>query len=191
MWLNAASSLRYPTKFAGNIRKVELTGEGYFEVAKVHIPFVVKTLGQEVEVLGTHFNINSYKDEDDIKTTLLEGSVRVTPSGTHKNNHSMLLKPGEQSQLNEHDMKVKTVDAEAIVAWKNGDFVFKGDDFRSIMNKVARWYDVEVVYKGDFDNLKFGGYISRSKDISAVLNIMQSTGKVRFTVAGKKITVLK
>jgi transmembrane sensor len=191
VWLNAASSLRYPTKFAANIRKVELTGEGYFEVAKVHIPFVVKTAGQEVEVLGTHFNINSYKDEDDIKTTLLEGSVRVIPFGTHKNNSSKLLKPGEQSQLNESDIKVKAVDTESIVAWKNGDFVFKGDDFRTIMNKVARWYDVEVIYKGDFDNLKFGGYISRSKDISAVLNIMESTGKVRFTVEGKKITVFK
>lgn len=191
VWLNAASSLRYPTKFAGNIRRVELSGEGYFEVAKVHIPFVVKTSGQEVEVLGTHFNINSYKDEDNIKTTLLEGSVRVTPLGVAKNSHSKLLKPGEQSQLNESDIKVKTVDTEAIVAWKNGDFVFKGDDFKTIMNKVARWYDVEVVYRGDFDHLKFGGYISRSKDISAVLNIMESTGKIHFTIEGKKITVFK
>lgn len=189
VWLNAASSLRYPTKFAGSIRKVELTGEGYFEVAKVHIPFVVKTLGQEVEVLGTHFNINSYKDEDDIKTTLLEGSVRVIPVGTNKNYHAKLLKPGEQSQLNEGDLKVKAVDTESIVAWKNGDFIFKGDDLKSIMKKVARWYDVEVVYKGDFDNLKFGGYISRSKNISAVLNIMESTGKVDFNIKGKLVTV--
>lgn len=189
VWLNAASSLRYPTKFAGNIRKVELTGEGYFEVAKVHIPFVVKTLGQEVEVLGTHFNINSYRDEDDVKTTLLEGSVRVIPLGTNKNNYSKLLKPGEQSQLNEGDLKVKAVDTESIVAWKNGDFIFKGDDLKSIMKKVARWYDVEVVYKGDFDNLKFGGYISRSKNISAVLNIMESTGKVDFNIKGKLVTV--
>lgn len=189
VWLNAASSLRYPTKFAGDIRAVELTGEGYFEVAKVHIPFVVKTSGQEVEVLGTHFNINSYNDEDDIKTTLLEGSVRVTPLGVNKNNRGKLLKPGEQSRLNESGLKVKSVDTESIVAWKNGDFVFNGEDLKSIMKKVARWYDVEVVYKGDFDHLKFGGYISRSKNISAVLDIMESTGKVDFNIKGKLITV--
>ncbi|WEK17651.1 MAG: FecR family protein [Candidatus Pedobacter colombiensis] len=189
VWLNSASSLRYPTKFAGNMRRVELTGEGYFEVAKVHVPFVVKTIGQEVQVLGTHFNINSYKDEGDIKTTLLEGSVRVTQFGAHKNNQSKLLKPGEQSQLTENTINVKAVDTESIVAWKNGDFIFKGDDLKSIMNKVARWYDVEVVYKGDFDHLKFGGYISRSKNISAVLNIMESTGKVDFDIKGKLVTV--
>lgn len=189
VWLNAASSLRYPTKFAGNIRTVELTGEGYFEVAKVHIPFVVKTSGQEIVVLGTHFNINSYKDEDDVRTTLLEGSVRVIPLSVNKNNHSRLLKPGEQSQLNESGLKVRTVDTESIVAWKNGDFIFNGEDLKSIMKKVARWYDVEVVYIGDFDNLKFGGYISRSKNISAVLNIMESTGKVDFNIKGKLVTV--
>jgi transmembrane sensor len=200
VWLNAASSLRYPTKFTGT-RVVELTGEGYFEVAKQKVknhisgpgsvPFIVKTSGQEVEVLGTHFNINSYKEEEGIKTTLLEGSVRVIPSGLKEIEHSKLLKPGEQALLNEHAIKVKTVDTEAIIAWKNGDFVFKGDDLKSIMSRVARWYDVEVVYKGDFDHLKFGGYISRSKNISEVLNIMESTGKVHFTIDGKKITVLK
>lgn len=201
VWLNAASSLRYPTKFNGNTRSVTLNGEGYFEVAKMktgagkRIPFIVKTGNQEVEVLGTHFNINSYDDEELIKTTLLEGSVRVsvtgTASGDRKNELSKLLKPGEQSQLAANAIKVKAVDTETIMAWKNGDFVFNGDDLKSIMKKVSRWYDVEVIYKGDFDHLKFGGYISRSKNISSVLGIMESTGKVHFNIAGKTITVLK
>ncbi|SMD03844.1 FecR family protein [Pedobacter nyackensis] len=199
VWLNSASSLRYPIKFTGD-RVVELMGEGYFEVAKqkvkghisgaTNVPFIVKTPGQEVEVLGTHFNINSYKEEEGIKTTLLEGIVRVIPSDVKEKEHSKLLKPGEQALLNEHAIKVQTVDTEAIIAWKNGDFAFKGDNLKSIMNRVARWYDVEVVYKGNFDHLKFGGYISRSKNISEVLNIMESTGKVHFTIDGKKITVL-
>lgn len=200
VWLNSASSLRYPTKFTGT-RVVELTGEGYFEVAKLKVnnqksgtssvPFIVKTSGQEVEVLGTHFNINSYKEEEGIKTTLLEGAVRVIPSDDKEKEHSKVLKPGEQALLSDHAIKVKPVDTEAIMAWKNGDFAFKGDNLKDIMNRVARWYDVEVVYKGDFGHLKFGGYISRSKNISEVLNIMESTGKVHFIIDGKKITVLK
>ncbi|WP_316810057.1 FecR family protein [Pedobacter heparinus] len=201
VWLNAASSLRYPTKFSGDTRKVTLNGEGYFEVAKIkgntgkRMPFIVKTGNQEVEVLGTHFNINSYDEEDEVKTTLLEGSVRVSvvesTNGNLKKGPSKLLKPGEQSQLRSDAIAVKTVDTETIMAWKNGDFVFKGDDLKSIMKKVSRWYDVEVIYKGNFDQLKFGGYISRSKNISSVLGIMESTGKVHFSVEGKKVIVLK
>ncbi|WP_316820812.1 FecR family protein [Pedobacter gandavensis] len=187
VWLNSASSLRYQTKFTGKLRKVSLSGEAYFEIAKSHIPFVVNSRGQEVQVLGTHFNINSYADEEKVKTTLLEGSVRVTPSDPNKN--PRLLKPGEQSQLNEAGIKVQDVDIESIVAWKNGDFIFQGDDLKSIMKQLARWYDVEVVYRGNCDHLKFGGYISRSKNISAVLNIMESTGKVDFQINGKVVTV--
>jgi transmembrane sensor len=186
VWLNAASSLRYPSRFSGTNRTVELTGEGYFEVAKnKQHPFVVKTDQQEVQVLGTHFNINSYTDERSTNTTLVEGSVRVTAS----NGENRLLKPGEQSQLNGKEMEVAQVDTETVLSWKNGDFVFKGDDFKSIMRKISRWYDVEVVYEGDFADLKFGGYISRTKNISAVLSIMESTGKVHFHVKEKRITV--
>ena len=188
VWLNAASSLRYPAKFSGNTRLVELTGEGYFEVAKNReMPFVVKTANQQVQVLGTHFNINSYKDEDEVKTTLVEGSVRVSPATEGKN---IVLKPGEQSQFNGKGMNVKMVDVETVLAWKQGDFIFDGDDLKSIMRKVARWYDVEVIYKGEFDNMKFGGLISRSKNISSVLGIMEETGSVRFVIEGKRVTVL-
>lgn len=205
VWLNAASSLRYPTKFNGSTRMVELTGEGYFEVAKQsskaqastgtaagRIPFIVKSGVQEVQVLGTHFNINSYKDEGSIKTTLLEGRVRVVrvESGPSASPEGVFLKPGEQSQLADQVINVREVDTESILAWKQGDFVFDGDDLKSIMRKIARWYDVEVFYKGEFDNVKFGGVISRSKNISSVLGIMESTGKIHFVVEGRRITVL-
>ena len=205
VWLNAASSLRYPTKFSGSTRMVELTGEGYFEVASLNskneasadktarrIPFIVKSGMQEVQVLGTHFNINSYKDEGSIKTTLLEGRVRVVRAAakTSASPEGVVLKPGEQSQLADHAINVKEVDTESIIAWKQGDFIFDGDDLKSIMRKVARWYDVEVFYKGEFDKVKFGGVISRSKNISSVLGIMESTGKIHFVVEGRQITVL-
>jgi len=197
VWLNAASSLRYPTQFKGT-RTVELSGEGYFEVAKLkdntdkRIPFVVKSRGQEVEVLGTHFNINSYSDEADVKTTLVEGAVKVIKDrqqGSEMRN-AVILKPGEQSQLTEKSLNVKYVDAEAVLAWKDGDFLFDGEDLKSIMRKVSRWYDVEVTYKGEFDNLKFGGLISRSKNISSVLGIMESTGRIHFVIEGKRVTVV-
>lgn len=185
VWLNAASSLRYPTRFNAGKRSVELSGEGYFEVAKDKgRPFVVITVNQEVEVLGTHFNINSYDEEPGASTTLLEGSVRVSASGKKR-----ILSPGEQSQIKGGEMEVSMVDTEAVLSWKNGDFVFTGDNFKSIMRKISRWYDVEVVYQGNFDDLKFGGYISRSKNISAVLNIMESTGKVHFSIKNQTITV--
>ncbi|MEJ2903641.1 FecR family protein [Pedobacter panaciterrae] len=195
VWLNAASLLRYPTKFSGSKRVVELTGEGYFEVAKLpgKIPFIVKSEGQEVEVLGTHFNINSYEDEGPIKTTLLEGSVRVIRSKSSGNapDNNVLLRPGEQSELGDQKINVKEVNTESILAWKDGDFVFDGDDLKSIMRKVARWYDVEVIYKGEFDDVKFGGLISRSKNISSVLGIMESTNKIHFVIEGNRITVLR
>ncbi|MDR6781574.1 transmembrane sensor [Pedobacter africanus] len=188
VWLNSSSSLRYPTKFENERRVVQLKGEGYFEVAKRKVKFLVETGGQEVEVLGTHFNISSYADEKDIQTTLLEGSVRVNiADGAEK--ISRLLKPGEQSLVTGSGIVVRDADMEAVMAWKNGDFVFKKEDLKSIMNKIARWYDVEVVYSENLDHLKFGGYVSRSKSISSVLKVMESTGKVKFSIAGKKVIV--
>nr|WP_199076685.1 FecR family protein [Pedobacter sp. ASV19] len=191
VWLNSASALRYPLNFAGHFRQVELKGEGYFEVAKDKTkPFLVKTTLQEVEVLGTHFNISSYTDEATVKTTLLEGSVKVkvNPGGS-KVNLQEILKPGQQSQLKADQIKVGPADLESVMAWKNGDFVFEGDDLKSIMRQLSRWYDVEVIYQGNFENLRFGGYVSRSKNISSVLNIMASTGKVHFEIGDKKIIV--
>nr|WP_294877487.1 FecR family protein [uncultured Pedobacter sp.] len=190
VWLNAASLLRYPTKFTGTSRIVELTGEGYFEVAKLpgKIPFIVKSEGQEVEVLGTHFNINSYKDEGSIKTTLLEGSVRVIRSKSNNTpDNNVLLKPGEQSELGNQKINVKEVNTESILAWKDGDFVFDGDDLKGIMRKVARWYDAEVIYKGEFEDVKFGGVISRSKNLTTGLVFMETTAKINFEIDAKRI----
>lgn len=192
VWLNAVSSLKYPLSFKGKVRAVELKGEGYFEVAKDKTrPFLVKSSGQEVEVLGTHFNICGYADETSVRTTLLEGSVKVKAAEGVKGGsvQEKILKPGEQSQLQANQIKTVQADLESAMAWKNGDFVFEGDNLQSIMRQLSRWYDVEVEYQGKFDHLRFGGYVSRSKNLSSVLNIMSSTGKVHFKIEDKKIIV--
>ena len=193
VWLNAASSLKYPTQFAANERKVELTGEGYFEVAKSRSKlFKVITDKQEIEVLGTHFNVNAYTDENAITTTLLEGSVKIA---AHLKNQpaqqSAILKPGQQSILGNTGLAVQNVNVDDVVAWKNGYFSFN-EDFESIMRKLSRWYNIEVVYKIDKDpDLMFGGKISRSKSINSVLNIIETTGNVHFKIEGRRITVTK
>jgi transmembrane sensor len=186
--LNAASLIKFPSNFAQlKERRVELIGEAYFEVTKnMDKPFIVKSMEQEVQVLGTHFNVNAYSDEKSIKTTLIEGSVRV--SGNKK---QIVLMPNQQAVFGD-DIRVKNVDVESEIAWKNGDFVFDSDDLESIMRKISRWYDVEVFYDGKPDKeMHFGGIVSRAKNISAVLKIMQSTGQVSFKVQGRKITVIQ
>jgi len=189
VWLNAASSLRYPLHFNGSERRVELTGEGYFEVAHLKAkPFIVVTSKQEVEVLGTHFNINAYTDEDEVKTTLLEGSVKVKAS--KDKTQAKYLKPGEQSVLNNNDWLVKPVDAAAQVDWKNGRFIFKDEELKSVMRKLSRWYDIEVDYAQPVENLSFSGRISRSKTLKDVLRILTRTNDVNFKVKERRITVM-
>jgi transmembrane sensor len=187
VWLNSASSLRYPISFMGNERKVELTGEAYFEVAHdAAKPFRVTCNGQTVEVLGTHFNINAYDDEPDIKTTLLEGKVKVTAT---VNNEVRILQPGQQSALNSRLFDVTPVETEEAVAWKNGQFMFENDNIQYIMRSISRWYNVTVEYSGAIPGDSFGGGISRFKNVSEVLNVLQLTGKVHFEMEGRKITV--
>ncbi|PYF71506.1 FecR family protein [Pedobacter nutrimenti] len=190
VWLNSASSLLYPLRFSNGKRLVELKGEAYFEVYKdkAH-PFVVKTASQQVEVLGTHFNLNSYTDEQEVKTTLMEGAVRVSAMLKNGQERSKILKPGEQSVLTSGQLTVSVADLESALAWKNGDFIFEGEELQSIMRELSRWYDVEITYEGHFEPLHFGGYVSREKNISAVLRIMESTGKVHFKIEGRKIIV--
>ncbi|WP_240916558.1 FecR family protein [Pedobacter sp. HDW13] len=189
VWLNAASSLRYPLHFNGNERRVELTGEGYFEVAHLKTkPFIVVTGKQEVEVLGTHFNINAYPDEEDVKTTLLEGSVKV--KSLQDKSQSKYLKPGEQSVLNNNNWLVKQVDAATQVDWKNGRFIFKDEELKSVMRKLARWYDIEVDYTQPVENLNFSGKISRSKTLKDVLRILTRTNDVTFKVKERRVTVM-
>lgn len=187
VWLNSSSSLRFSALFNGNTREVELSGEAYFDVSENKSkPFKVITKDQIVEVLGTQFNINSYSDEGSIKTTLIEGSVKIIYK-----DKVVLLSPGQQFQPKETLAKVVEADTEEVVAWKDGYFVFKNEDIRSIMRKLSRWYNVEVSYSGNIPEVGFGGNISRSKDISEVLDVLQLTNAVHFKVEGRRITVMR
>jgi transmembrane sensor len=188
VWLNSASSLKYPAVFNGHERKVELSGEAYFEVVKnAAKPFSVTVNGINVQDLGTHFNIRGYTDEQSVKTTLLEGSVKLVSQ-----NHQTLLKPGEQGALNlsQTAFEIKEVDTEDAVAWKNGLFAFNNEDIHSIMNSISRWYDVDVIFPPNFKGKNFGGTISRFKDVSEVLNALELTGSIHFKVEGRRITVM-
>ncbi|TCC99350.1 FecR family protein [Pedobacter hiemivivus] len=186
VWLNAASGLSFPTKFIGTSRKVELSGEAYFEVAKDKMhPFIVESKGQQVEVLGTHFNINAYQEEVNVKTTLLEGAVKITTSGGAK-----LLKPGQQSDLINGEISIREVNVENTVAWKNGEFSFKNEELGSIMRKIARWYNVEVVFNNkELSKKTLSGNISRFEQVSKVLRILEMTGDIKFKIQGKTVTV--
>lgn len=179
VWLNAASSLKYPTRFSGSSRHVELIGEGYFEIAKdAKKPFIVKSQGQEITVLGTHFNVNAYQDEGTTKTTLLEGSVRIDIASSKL---SKLLSPNQQALVNNHSIKVLDVKPEEVVAWKNGQFLFKNTDLKSILHQLERWYNVEV----DFSNLpdnRFFGKIERDVNISSVLEMLEISSNLKFKI---------
>jgi len=190
VWLNAASSLKFPATFAHlTERKVELKGEAYFEVAKdKKHPFIVKNTGQDVKVLGTHFNINAYGDEDSIKTTLLEGSIYVV-NLLEKTGKALI--PGQQSIISGNTISIKNkVDLEDAVAWKNGYFNFN-ESLESMMNKVSRWYDVDVIYEVKPASDPFIAKISREKSLSALLNIMEKTGDVHFKIIGRRVIVTK
>ncbi len=188
VWLNAASSIRYPAAFTGKERKVEMTGEAYFEVAKnAAKPFRVKIGEAEVEVLGTHFNIMAYEEEGTVKTTLLEGAVKVTRAHA-----SGMLRPGQEAQLNKNGEGITVIDDAPLseaVAWKNGMFFFNQASLQTVMRQIARWYDVEIVYEGDIPPMEFGGKISRKSNVSEVLKILQLS-KVHFRIEGKKIIVM-
>ncbi|RQO74664.1 hypothetical protein DBR43_04565 [Pedobacter sp. KBW06] len=187
VWLNAASSLKFPSSFSGLAqRRVELTGEGYFEVKKDQShTFVVSSGAQEIEVLGTHFNVNAYADEHSIKTTLLEGSVKI-------NKHTV-LKPGEQSSyLESGSLLLKQVDVEEAISWKEGYFRFDKKDLRSIMRNISRWYDVEIVYKDPrLEKLSFSGTVSRYSNVSKILEILELSKEVRFILEERRIIVTK
>jgi len=187
VWLNASSSIRYPTSFTGKDRTVEITGEAYFEVAHDALhPFHVKVSGMDVQVLGTHFNINSYQDEGGTKTTLLEGKVKIINSSG-----VVLLKPGQQAQATTGQLRVvNDVDLETAVAWKNGYFNFKKESIQIIMRQLSRWYDVNIEYK-DSINKKFYAEIPRSSNVSVVFEVLQATGGIHFEIEGKKIIVTK
>lgn len=199
-WLNAASSIRFPSVFPKNQRFVEITGEVFFEVAKLTngkkpVPFTVQTYHQEIDVLGTVFNVNSYKDEDAIKTTLIEGSIQIKMRTNPKQN--VILKPGQQAQLitkteisrsEKSDIKVLNVDTGPATAWKEGYFSFDGVSLPELMRQLARWYNMEVIYENPVSDFEFVGRIERSTQLSNVLKVLE-LGGVKFRVEKNKIIV--
>jgi len=189
VWLNSASSISYPVAFTGNERRVKLTGEAYFEVAKnKDKPFYVSMNNVQVRVLGTHFNIAAYNNDDDITATLLEGSVQVT-----KNNSMSLLKPGQQAVVPDgnNDIHIMPADIEQVMAWKNGYFSFNDENITDIMKRVSRWYDVEVEYKDNIKDQQFGGVYDRSKSLTDLLHYLEKLGKVHFEIEGRRVIVMK
>ena len=212
VFLNAASSLKYPTSFSKSAkRSVSLTGEGYFEIAKVtslegprqstkRVPFVVTTDKQEVEVLGTHFNINAYSDEKVVRTTLLEGSVRVSSVGSSsplrggmlkQPASDVVLKPGQQSALDDREITMSDVDPGEAVAWQKGYFSFYDEDITSVMRKICRWYNVDVDYAGQMPQVGFNARIDKFSSINDVLEILEKSGAVHFSLEGRKVIVSK
>lgn len=189
VWLNSASSLKYPTVFKGNTREVTLDGEGYFEVAENRRqPFIVKARKTEVRVLGTGFNVMAYNDEEAIRTSLVHGSVKVSADSA-----GCLLKPGQEAVVpntpNAFSIHIQTANLEETLAWKEGKFRFDGAPITTIMRQIARWYDVEVEYDGPVSTKEFYGVIPRTEDASQLLDALEIPGNVNFTIEGKKIVV--
>lgn len=187
--LNAESTLRFPVRFNGGPREVELTGEGLFEVATdAKRPFLVKTPLQTVRVLGTTFNIHAYPDLGKMKTTLVEGVVEVL-----QQDRITTLKPGETavSRPGQYDIYIKKGDIDKDLAWHNDYFLFENEEIVSIMERVARWYDIDVSFKGRLENIRLGGIFQRSKSIVQLLESFEATGLVAFNIEGRRITVIE
>jgi hypothetical protein len=183
-WLNSTSALTFPTSFSGKDRRVTLEGEGYFEVAKNDIqPFIVTAGKTEVTVLGTHFDIMAYSDERSVNTTLLEGLVKVTAAGRQQ-----IIKPGYQARVNNATGALSSgaVEVNRVISWKNGLFDFKGADVYTIMRQVARWYDVDIEYKGDLSDIELSGMVSRRAYVPQLLKLLEATERVHFVTQGKK-----
>ena len=188
VWLNSASTLKFPVAFAGRERRVVLTGEAYFEVAKNKaMPFKVIANGVDVKVLGTHFNVTSYPEDKVVKTTLLEGSVMLYAA-----KDQAILVPGQQGVLDIHkpNFIVDEVNTADVVAWKDGFFVFDNVSITTIMQNISRWYNVDVVYQGKPGQTNFGGTVSRYKNIDAVLKGLERTGSVHFKTEGRRVIVM-
>lgn len=187
VWLNAASSIRYPAAFAANNRHVEVTGEAYFDIAKdEHKPFTVTVNKLDIQVLGTAFNVMAYADENAIRTTLVQGAVNVI-NGADK----QLLHPGEQATIAPSGgaFLISKPNLDETLSWKNGEFYFRDTNIRSIMREVARWYNVEVRYEGDMDDITLSGIVSRNEEIGQLLKALEMTKMVRFRISGNVVFV--
>lgn len=187
-WLNSESSLRYPVSFNSEFREVEVTGEVYFEVARdVKHRFIVNGKGFRTEVLGTHFNANSYRDDGMVNITLLEGSVKVY--GSDPDRDGIKLKPGEQAAVDGSVAISRNVDLDEVMAWKNGLFKFNKVGIDIVMKQLERWFDLDVKYQGSIPNFQFVGELSRSLSLLKVLTILEKSG-VKFKLEGKTLTVI-
>ncbi|MBB5440104.1 ferric-dicitrate binding protein FerR (iron transport regulator) [Pedobacter sp. AK017] len=220
VWLNATSTLKLPASFTNTEKRlVQLSGEAYFEVAKVNyatanglkrLPFIVASIGQEIEVLGTHFNVKAYPNEPAIKTTLLEGLVRVSPLSDIKSlkgadpsladplipiqeQQGIMLKPNEEAVLKGNKIAVNKVNASEAIAWRTGDYIYRNTPLENVMLVIARWYDVEVIYQSNLHkrNELLGGVMTKSADMQDILKSLELTAKVRFKVDGKRVTVMQ
>lgn len=188
VWINSASSIRYPVSFSGGQRMVKITGEVYFEVAHNPAkPFLVDSEQQRIEVLGTRFNVNAYRDEPAVTTSLLQGSVRINTA-----QNKIQIKPGQQSLLQDGRFALGNFEADEVLAWKSGLFHFSDENLESVMRKISRWYDVDIVYVDErIKKLPLSGIITQFSNISKVLHMLELTGEVRFVLSDHKITVSK
>lgn len=188
VWLNSSSMIRFPTVFNGATRQVEITGEAYFQIAKNRVkPFVVVTVNQKIQVVGTHFNVHAYPDEDRSETTLLEGKILITKAG-----RTETMNPGQQAInfTGNSPIQIKSIpDPAEVIAWRDGYFSSSNESLYSVMSKIARWYDVEIEYRGNFTGKVFGGTISKFKSVKEVLDIIELTGSVHFKIEGRRIIV--
>jgi ferric-dicitrate binding protein FerR (iron transport regulator) len=187
VWLNAASSIRFPTAFRGRERRLEVSGEVYFEVAQdKNMPFVVQVDKTEIVVLGTHFDVMDYGDERTINTTLLEGAVKV-----RNGKQEILLTPGEQGSVERASGKLSSspVDVDAVIAWTKGRISLANSDLSVLMRQISRWYDVDVKFQGKIPDLHVGGFINRDVDLSTVMEFLGENG-VHYRTEGRTITIL-
>ncbi|TDQ73533.1 FecR family protein [Sphingobacterium yanglingense] len=189
VWLNADSRLKYPNRFTAPLREVELDGEAYFEVtSNAKQPFVVKTPNEQVEVLGTHFNINSYRNEEASKVALLEGKVRVVAD----NKQSSTLRPGQQTFFSNNQMKTQNINVEESIAWKNGEFAFNNESLGTAMRQVARWYDIEIEVAPSLKELALWGSVSRLDNFDKVLKIIKMTDdNIKIKIEGRRVKIMK
>lgn len=192
VWLNAGSSVRFPVAFIGNERRVEITGEAYFEVAHdaAH-PFIVSKGETSVTVLGTHFNVNAYDDEESLKVTLLEGSVRVSANSQQPTANSLIIKPGQQAVYIANSQQLtanSAVDLDEVMAWKNGYFSFANADLKTMMRQAARWYDVDVTYEGNIPAIQFSGEIGRTLTLKQFLSILEQT-RIHYRLEQNKLVI--
>ncbi|MEO7214930.1 FecR domain-containing protein [Mucilaginibacter sp.] len=189
VYLDVASSITYPVEFTGKERRVAIVGQAYFKVKhNTRRPFFVTTKAETVEDIGTEFNVDAYPDDQELKTTLINGSVRVNVD----DNSPIMLKPGEQSRISGDKLTVVSADMEAVTAWMQGKLVFNHEGLESIMTKVARIYDVQFIWQDEqLKKLKFNGAVSRTKKLNTVLNFFRKTGEVDFLVEGKTVKVFR